>query len=107
MHRRRALYAAVTVVVLAAGSATAATFTVNSTADTDDGVCSMTPGSCTLREALAAANAAAGADVIAFAIPPLDGSVKVIAPASPLPPVIDVAGVTIDGYTQAGAAPNT
>jgi CSLREA domain-containing protein len=107
MHRRRALFAAVAIVMLVAGSATAATFTVNSNADTDDGVCSATPGGCTLREALAAANAAAGADQIAFAIPPLDGSVKVIAPASPLPSLTDAAGVTIDGYTQAGAAPNT
>ena len=43
-------------------TAQAATFTVNSTADTDDGVCNV--ANCTLREAINAANNAAGADKI-------------------------------------------
>ncbi|WKZ35840.1 MAG: class F sortase [Anaerolineales bacterium] len=41
--------------------ARAATFTVTKTADTNDGICDV---DCSLREAIAAANAAAGADII-------------------------------------------
>src|SRR5688572_12581359 len=88
-------------------AASAATFTVNGSTDGNDGVCGSAPGACTLREALNAANATAGADDIHFAIPPLDGSVKIIAPTSALPASTDAAGVTIDGYTQFGASPNT
>src|SRR5215471_3824234 len=47
-------------------SAQAATYVVNSTADTDDGVCDGT--NCTLREAINAANATAGADTITFSV---------------------------------------
>src|SRR5207244_7296305 len=43
------------------------TFTVNSTADPGNGVCDA--AECTLREAIAAANAAAGSDTITFNIP--------------------------------------
>ena len=52
--------------LLAGGTdrAQAANFTVNSTADTDDGTCDVS--SCTLREAINAANAAAGFDTILF-----------------------------------------
>jgi CSLREA domain-containing protein len=45
-----------------------ATFTVNSTADTDDGAGTADPGGCRLREAINAANANAGADMINFNI---------------------------------------
>ena len=48
----------------AAAPAPAATFTVNSEADTSDGVCDAT--SCTLREAIEEANASGGADTIDF-----------------------------------------
>lgn len=44
----------------------ATTFTVNSNADTDDGVCNA--AHCTLREAINAANSNPGTDTIAFAI---------------------------------------
>src|SRR5688572_24841483 len=44
--------------------ANAATFTVTKTADTNDGVCDA---DCSLREAIFAANGAAGDDVIEFA----------------------------------------
>jgi len=47
-------------------SAQAATYVVNSTADTDDTVCDNT--NCTLREAINAANANSGADTIAFSV---------------------------------------
>jgi trimeric autotransporter adhesin len=97
--------------LLAAKSAHAATFTVNSTGDigdaTPDGVCDSSPVPsvtlCTLREAIQEANAAPGADDIRFSI--LGGGVKTISPASPLPRITDT--VTIDGYTQPGASPNT
>ena len=46
-----------------AGFASAATFTVTKTADTNDGACNA---DCSLREALVAANAAPNADVIEF-----------------------------------------
>ncbi len=91
----------------------AATITVNSTADdqANDGVC-------TLREAIIAANtdtasgaavgecvAGSGVDTIEFDIGPLDGSVKTIAPESQLPDI--TSQLTIDGYTQDNAVPNT
>ncbi len=44
------------------------TFTVNSTVDDDDGACDPSPGDCSLREAINAANALAGADTIEFAV---------------------------------------
>jgi len=61
------------------------------------------PGS--LREKLTVANATPGNDVINFAIP--GTSVQHIHLISPLPPLTDDAGVTIDGYTQFLASPNT
>lgn len=50
-------------VLIMAASVQAATLTVNKTADTNDGVCDA---DCSLREAVAAANAATSDDVIAF-----------------------------------------
>ena len=44
----------------------AATYIVNTLADTDDGVCDAT--NCTLREAINAANITAGADTITFSV---------------------------------------
>ncbi len=91
-------------------SASAATFVVNSVgdesdADLMDGICLTALGTCTLRAAIEQANASAGADTIAFNIP--GSGVQTISPASPLPPLTDDAGVTIDGYTQPGSSPNT
>lgn len=59
------------------------------------------PGS--LRAALQAANSAAGAGVVTFNI--AGSGVHVIQPLSPLP--VLTAPVTIDGYSQPGAAANT
>jgi CSLREA domain-containing protein len=95
---------------LVACGATASTITVDSTLDNeaDDGLC-------TLREAILAANnnvatggCAAGQnsptiDTIAFAIS--GAGVHTISPASPMPQVTQI--VTIDGYTQGIAHPNT
>jgi CSLREA domain-containing protein len=102
---------------VAAGSARAATtFTVNSTADTPDAslagaACDtdlFTGGDqCTLRAAIQQANATAGADTINFAIP--GTGVKTIAVGATglgtLPTITDP--LTINGYTQPGASPNT
>lgn len=97
----------------------AATITVNATADN-----AAADGLCTLREALIAANtdlpsgtdsesaggrlegecaAGSGSDVIAFAIPG-DGPHRIIIGAA-LPNITQP--VTIDGYTQPGATPNS
>ena len=80
--------------------------TVNSTADTDNGVCEPTGtgDGCTLREAINAANASAGVmETIDFNIP--GAGPHTITPTSPLPVITDP--VTIDGYTQPGASANT
>lgn len=78
------------------------TFTVNSTADTDDGTCNA--ANCTLREALNAANTAGAPALIAFNIP--GSGVKTIRPTTPLP-AITTNQLEINGYTQPGASPNT
>ena len=100
--------------LMPASSAHAATtFTVNLTADTPDAnlssaACDVNPTAsgkqCTLRAAIQQANATLGADTIRFAIPGTTG-VKTISPASVLPTVTEQ--VTIDGYSQPGAHPNT
>ena len=73
----------------------AATFTVTSANDADDGTCDASH--CSLREAIAAANAAPGKDLITFAAG--SGAIT-IALTSALP---DITGsVTLDGTTQPG-----
>jgi hypothetical protein len=82
-----------------AAGARAATFTVTNTNDSGAG---------SLRQAIIDANTAAGADTIAFNVSGAgcDGSgVCTIVPASLLPFV--TTPITIDGYTQPGASPNT
>lgn len=80
--------------------AAASTFVVTSTADTAGASCAA---NCTLRQALTAANAHAGADLINFNIAGL--GVHTISPASALPTLSEP--LTIDGYTQPGSSPNT
>ena len=72
----------------------ATTYTVTTTADAGAG---------SLRQAILDANANPGADTIAFGI--VGSGVHTIAPASALPQITEP--VTIDGYTQSGASPNT
>ncbi len=79
---------------LVAGTALATTYTVTSTADSGAG---------TLRQAILDANANPGADTIAFNI--VGSGVQTITPSTVLPSITDA--VTIDGYTQPGASPNT
>jgi CSLREA domain-containing protein len=76
------------------------TFTVNKTADTNDGVCNA---DCSLREAITAANANIDGNIIAFNIP--GAGPHTISPTTVLPTVNSA--VTIDGYTQPGSVPNT
>ncbi len=85
----------------------AATFTVTSTAD-DPAItpalgCATVLPDCTLRSAIEAANAQAGADVINFNI--AGAGVHTISPASQLPQVDEQ--TTIDGTTQPGASCGT
>lgn len=80
--------------VAVASPASAMTFTVSSTANAGMG---------TLRQAIEDANMNVGVvDMIEFAIP---GPPFTIQPTAALPPITDP--VTIDGYTQNGASPNT
>jgi CSLREA domain-containing protein len=82
-------------VVVLASPAWAATYTVNSTADTDDGACTSVSGGCTLREAINAANSTTGvADTINFN---LGSAATITLTSAQLPPITDVAGLTIDG----------
>ena len=79
---------------LLAESLRAATFTVTNIDDSGAG---------SLRQAILDANAAAGADTIAFNI--VGSGVHTIVPATGLPVI--TSPVTIDGYTQPGSSPNT
>lgn len=83
---------------------------VNTTADhADDGCQGLAIGDCTLREAM---NDMGGPpDRIEFIIPGTDpgcdgSGVCTITPSTALPP-ISANGILIDGFTQAGASPNT
>lgn len=91
-------------------------FTVTSTADTG-GSCALTPTSCTLRQAINAANAA-GSGTIQFDIPTTDSGYRagsgapsflgrswVIRPGSTPLPALN-GNVTIDGSTQASVGEN-
>ena len=82
--------------------------TVDSTLDAPDstignGICDDGAGHCTLRAAIQEANSAPDASSIAFAI--AGSGVKTFLPATSLPGIIEP--LTIDGYTQTGASPNT
>jgi len=96
------------VLLIATATASAKTITVTGTGDTI-----AVDGVVTLREAITAANTNAtsgdapagdpGLDVINFNI--AGGGVKTITPTSALPTITDP--ITINGYTQPGASPNT
>ncbi len=85
----------------AAPAHSAAVFTVNNTFNPGDGICNN--AGCTLRDAILAANDTPGVDTINFNIP--GGGLKTIKPSSTLPTITEQ--VTIDGYSQPGASPNT
>jgi CSLREA domain-containing protein len=122
-----ALMAACLVLLVAEPAHADKTFFVNSTKDRPDerpgdgscytGVRIIREGifielECTLRAAIQEANALAGADTINFGIPSAEDpncsattGVCTISPASELPRITQA--VTIDGYSQPGATPNT
>ena len=103
-HRRRAWAAAWCSATITVNAAAVCSLIVTSTLDSGVG---------SLREAINCANATANIDrdglagvdpdPITFAIP--GSGQKTITPASALPTITDP--VTIDGYTQPGASPNT
>ena len=82
--------------------------TVDSTLDTPDatvgnGICDDGAGHCTLRAAIQEANSSPDTSSISFAI--AGSGVKTFLPVTPLPAISEQ--LTIDGYTQTGASPNT
>ena len=83
---------------IVAARADAATFVVNSTADTTDGVCGTALGGCTLHEAIEAVVATAGRDTIAFdpAVFPIGAPGEIIL-SQPTPVIADPAGTGLDG----------
>ena len=92
--KSRRIALATTVFGLMALAATAATYTVTTTADSGAG---------SLRQAILDANTNPGADTIAFDIP--GSAIHTITPLTTLPAITE--SLTIDGYTQPGASPNT
>ncbi len=101
---------------LAGLQAPQATFVVNSSQDQSDmnhgdGVCLTSTGTCTLRAAIEEANARTGPDIIHFDIRNNNGScpaLVTINPGSSLTvDAYDNASLTIDGYSQCNAAPNS
>lgn len=74
---------------------------VDTTSDNNLTACTAAANDCSLRGAIARANANVGADIISFNIP--GAGVQTIAPATDLPILTDSA-TTIDGSTQPGYA---
>lgn len=102
MALRESRFALCLIAALAVADLRAATFTVNSTADTSDAtpgdaLCDAGGSVCTLRAAIEEANANAGPDAIHFAI---GTGPQTIAVTSLLPDITET--VTIDGTTQPG-----
>ncbi len=96
MQRRWFYMILMTIILVAVPiSAEASTFVVNTVDDLDDGNCDA--DHCSLREAIAAANANPGADTIAFDIP--GAGPHVIKLCSLLPKLTD-GGTTIDATTE-------
>lgn len=100
---------------LLAPLAQAATFTVDTSSDDGSApfqACTAAPDDCSLRGAITLANGAADADSIEFDLPESDAGYQAatahwrISPATGLPD-IQIGALTIDGFTQTGAAPNT
>ena len=85
---------------------------VNDTGNADDsnlndGTCRTSNGRCTLRAAISQANNNVGPDTIHFNIPG-NGVHTIELNGDELPAINDLSGgLTIDGYTQPGATPNT
>ena len=99
---KRVRLCALLAAALALAAPLPAQFFVNSTADPGDGACTV--ANCTLREAITDANSGPlVSHFISFAIP--GTGVHTIVLVSALPAILG--SLTIDGYTQPGATPNT
>ncbi len=89
----------------------AATFVVDTTADNASlSACTAAAGDCSLRGAITAANATIETDDIAFNIPTTEPGCNAgsgICRIEVGSPLAVSRGLTIDGYTQPGAQPNT
>ena len=103
--------------LLASPALPAATFTVDTTSDASLTACTVAAGDCSLRGAISNANGISDADIVAFDIPAASDAGCVAATGvcritlgADLP-VIGAASpgfeLTIDGYSQPGALPNT
>ena len=88
--------------MVASPARAAATFTVNSNADTNDGACTTEPDGCTLREAISTANAASGEDKIVFALGQT-AEERTITLRFMLPTITDASGLTIDGQIESSS----
>ncbi|MDQ3814373.1 MAG: Ig-like domain-containing protein, partial [Armatimonadota bacterium] len=85
-------------------TATLSELVVDTSADSSTAkACSSTPNDCSLRGAITRSNEVPGRQTIRFAIPV--AGVQTIAPTSPLPAISGP--VSIEGYSQSGATPNT
>jgi hypothetical protein len=79
--------------------------TVDTTSDASLTACTTAAADCSLRGAITNANGDAVADTIIFNIPGCPSGICTMTPASALPTISQP--LTIDGYTQPGAAANT
>jgi hypothetical protein len=101
--------------IFISGSSTAASFTVDTTQNLDSvflRVCSSAPADCSFLGAITLANANSDRDTIAFNIPSssdsgCNASSGVCGIDLPAGIVSITQPITIDGYTQPGATPNT
>lgn len=98
--------------LLPAGFADAAKFTVDTTSDAALTACTAAPDDCSLRGAITAANSGSDFDTIAFDIPDTDagfqpetGHWRILVGATALPGFTNP--MVIDGFTQPGASANT
>ena len=92
--------------------ANAAIFEVDSTSDSLLSACTAAAADCSLRGAITAANATAAEDTIRFSIPSTDSGFqaatqhwRIDVSSAALPAIAEA--LIIDGYSQAGAMPNT
>ncbi|MEZ5441597.1 MAG: Calx-beta domain-containing protein [Lysobacterales bacterium] len=107
MHARHLL----PLIVLQSTIAQAATFTVDTTSDNVAlSACTTAAADCSLRGAISASNALAGPDTIEFNIPASEPGCSAVTGICRIEvaSTLQIAqGLTIDGYTQPGAQPNS
>jgi CSLREA domain-containing protein len=96
-------YAAISVYC---GNVPSSELIVNSDANTSDGLCSITPGGCTLREAIDAANTNPSFDYITFDIPPAGPHTIDLNSGAGALPTLTGNSMALLGWTQPGFAPN-